>query len=89
MMQPAVPIGSARRKSGFRDWRNADPLDATPRELGSLLAVRISRSTELYIKLSRCRYCGGIVRSPHALVGHMAVQRPKSKEIPQCSNNLW
>jgi hypothetical protein len=63
-------------------------LETTPRELGSLLAARISRSTELLIKPSRCRFCGGYLRSPHALDGDMVELVAKSKKLLQCSNYL-
>jgi hypothetical protein len=36
---------------------------------------------------SRCQYCGGNIRSPHALGGHMVVKPKKSKLFVRRSNN--
>jgi len=35
---------------------------------------------------SRCQYCGGLVRSPHALGGHMVAKHQKSKLFVRCRN---
>ena len=39
-------------------------------------------------KPSRCQYCGGTIRSPHALDGYMVANARKSKLFVQCSKNL-
>jgi len=36
---------------------------------------------------SRCQYCGGVVRSPHALGSRIAVTAQKSKLFVQRRNN--
>jgi hypothetical protein len=37
---------------------------------------------------SRCQYCGGLVRSPHALDGHMLAKHQKSKLFVQRRNYM-
>ncbi|MFN3748740.1 MAG: hypothetical protein ACK4SJ_08660 [Sphingorhabdus sp.] len=61
-------------------------METTPRELGSLLAVRISRSAELFVQALTLPILRRNLRSPLALGGHMVAKARKSKKILQRSN---